>query len=148
MHDLYVYENGNLKNRKTNHIYHNLDRDGYIRVRQNNKEYRAHRIIWELFHGPIPEGLLVDHIDRNTQNNHIENLRLVTRNQNNWNSKGRGPLGKGVTKVGNKYRAKIMFKGETYSLGTFDTPEQASQEYIEAANILYGEYAPQPHQIF
>ena len=125
MHDLYTYDNGLLLNKKTGHIYCNLDRDNYIRVRRDGKEYRAHRIIWELFNGPIPETLLIDHIDRNTLNNRIENLRLVSRAQNNWNSKGRGNLGKGITKVGNKYRAKIMYRGETYSIGTFDTIEEA-----------------------
>lgn len=38
----------------------------------------AHRIIWELISGPIPEGLQIDHIDGDRLNNRIENLRLVT----------------------------------------------------------------------
>lgn len=147
MHDLYTYDNGLLLNKKTGHIYCNLDRDNYIRVRRDGKEYRAHRIIWELFNGPIPETLLIDHIDGDALNNRIENLRLVNRSQNNWNSKAKGPLCKGITKVGNKYRAKIMYKGETYSIGTFNTVEEASREYKEAAELLYGEYAPKPQSI-
>src|ERR1039458_968444 len=38
----------------------------------------AHHIIWEATNGPIPEGYLVHHIDKNKQNNDIENLQLVT----------------------------------------------------------------------
>lgn len=46
---------------------------------------RVHRMIWELTNGPIPDGLQVDHIDRNRQNNLIENLRVVTCAENNQN---------------------------------------------------------------
>lgn len=40
--------------------------------------YQVHRIIWEAFNGPIPEGLEIDHIDGNQSNNCLENLRAVS----------------------------------------------------------------------
>lgn len=144
---LYKYDSGNLLNKKTNHVYGNLDRDGYIRVRKDGKEYRAHRLIWQLFNGEIPEGMLIDHIDGNTSNNTIENLRLVTRQQNNANSKSTGTYPKGVTKVGTKYRARIWHLGVAYSLGTYSTPEEASETYNKKAIELNGEYArAYPHE--
>ena len=41
-----------------------------------------HRLVYETFNGEIPEGLEIDHIDRNKHNNKPENLRLVTRSEN------------------------------------------------------------------
>lgn len=143
-HKLYTYNDGLLISNLTGQPLSNEDRDGYIRVRVGGKEYRAHRVIWEMFNGPIPEGMLVDHIDRNVYNNRIENLRLVTRQQNNANRgniPGKYNLPKGVTKNGKRFRAKIYYKGEAVCLGTYDTPEEASMAYTEAAEILNGEFA-------
>ena len=42
---------------------------------------RLHRIIWEIANGPIPDGLEIDHINRNSLDNRLENLRLATRRQ-------------------------------------------------------------------
>lgn len=141
LQDRFIYEDGVLKSKRTGLPYCNYDRDGYIRVRFDNKEYRAHRIIWEMHNGPIPEGMLIDHIDRDVKNNNITNLRLATRQQNNSNKSGISNLPKGVTRTGGKYRAKITYKGETYSLGTFFTAEEAGREYTEAARLLNGEFA-------
>lgn len=141
--ELFEYDDGLLISKKTGTIYCNLDRDGYIRVRISGKEYRAHRIIWEMHNYEIPEGMLVDHIDRDVYNNRIENLRLVTRQQNNANSgKKYGELPKGVTRTGNMYRARIYHNGVHKSLGTFDNVEDAGYAYYEAASLLNGEYAP------
>ena len=54
-------------------------------VKVNGKVYRVHRIVYSLHHGDIPEGYVVDHIDRNPWNNIITNLRCVTQGQNNKN---------------------------------------------------------------
>jgi hypothetical protein len=43
---------------------------------------RGHRIVWESFNGKIPNGLEIDHIDRNKHNNKLKNLRLVTHSEN------------------------------------------------------------------
>lgn len=39
------------------------DRDGYGLFR-GNASGRAHRVAWELYRGPIPDGLVIDHICR------------------------------------------------------------------------------------
>ena len=51
------------------------------------KKLYAHRVAWMLTHGEIPDGLCIDHIDGDGLNNRIENLRLVTRTENQRNSK-------------------------------------------------------------
>ena len=46
------------------------------------KPHSLHRAVWEYHNGKIPEGMVIDHIDRNTDNNQIENLRCVTLSEN------------------------------------------------------------------
>lgn len=145
LNELFEYKDGNLLNKKTKHIYHNYDKEGYLRIRILGREYRGHRIIWELFNGPIPEGMLIDHIDGNKANNKIENLRLATRQQNNANSYGNKNAKipyKGITlNPGGRYRARIYHKGIHYSLGTFNTIEDAKAAYDNKAIELNGEFA-------
>lgn len=43
---------------------------------------RAHRYSWMLHHGPIPDGLTVDHLCRNIKCVNPQHLELVTRSEN------------------------------------------------------------------
>ena len=45
----------------------------------------VHRLVYEAFKGEIPDGLEIDHINRNRRNNNPDNLRVVTRSENNRN---------------------------------------------------------------
>lgn len=49
-------------------------------------KFSAHRVVWNLFNGEIPKGLVIDHIDGNPLNNNIKNLRVVSQAENNRNS--------------------------------------------------------------
>lgn len=40
---------------------------------------RLHRYMWEKYHGKIPKGFEVHHIDENKDNNEIENFELLTK---------------------------------------------------------------------
>lgn len=51
--------------------------DGYIIVRFNKKNFRAHRLAWIYMHGDIPNGMYIDHVNRDRSDNRISNLRLV-----------------------------------------------------------------------
>ena len=42
----------------------------------------AHRVVWETLRGPIPEGMQINHKDLNKQNNHPDNLEVVTGSEN------------------------------------------------------------------
>lgn len=52
------------------------------------KSYLCHRLVWILHHGDIPEGMEIDHIDGNSLNNVISNLRCI---DSLLNKRNRGP---------------------------------------------------------
>ena len=62
-------------------------RCGTWKVKLNYKLYLVHRVIWEIFYGKIPDGLVIDHIDGNSANNSIQNLRLVESKYNSRNQR-------------------------------------------------------------
>lgn len=71
----------------------------YFRVKHQDLYESVHRIIWELFNGPIPEGFIIDHLDGNPTNNCIGNLALKTVAENTRNSKRNIRNTSGVTGV-------------------------------------------------
>jgi hypothetical protein len=92
-----------------------------------------------------PKGKHVDHIDGNALNNQKSNLRLATPSQNQHNARLRidNPSGyKGVRlyKPSGKWQARISAQKKQYHLGYFDTIEEAHQAYIDASNLLHGEF--------
>ena len=42
-----------------------------------HKGRRLHRVVWEFYHGPVPKGYHVHHMDGNRANNQIENLECI-----------------------------------------------------------------------
>lgn len=93
---------------------------------------RGSSLKYKEFHRNVIEckdGLFVDHINRNRLDNRRCNLRLVTPFQNSLNrnvSKNSESGYLGVRKRENgKYQARITLDGKTYSLGSFDTIEEA-----------------------
>ena len=115
---------------------------GYIRVKINGERFSAHRVIWKLAYGSIPDHLQIDHINGITDDNRLENLRLVSGRQNQLNrgcDKGRGY--KGVYRKGNRWKAEITTREGRKYLGLFKTPEQAAIAYDSAARRWHGEHA-------
>ena len=55
----------------------------YLRVWINGRPRYIHRLVYETFVGPIPDGLQINHIDHNTHNNNLDNLELVSQRENN-----------------------------------------------------------------
>ena len=51
--------------------------DGYY----HNKGKVLHRVVWEEYHGEIPAGFVIHHVDGGKDNNHITNLRCLSRRE-------------------------------------------------------------------
>ncbi len=118
----------------------------YRLVRVNKVSYLAHRIIWELHHGEIEEGMVIDHINGDTLDNRLENLRVCTNTQNAQNiHAGRGIYSKlkGVSfhKKQKKWVAQININGKANWIGSFESQESAHQAYLNEANKHFGEFA-------
>lgn len=60
----------------------------------------VHRIIWEMLHGPIPDGMVVDHDNGDGADNSHTNLVLKTSSGNSRNRKKMGSNTSGVTGAG------------------------------------------------
>jgi len=60
-----------------------IHQTGYRHVTWKGKVHKVHRLIFLLEHGYIPKE--IDHINGDRQDNRLENLRSVTRSQNQFN---------------------------------------------------------------
>ena len=59
-----------------------LTHNGYGRVKVDGKAKRVHRVMWELRHGPIPDGMVVMHKCDNPKCCNPEHLELGTQREN------------------------------------------------------------------
>ena len=74
----------------------------------------------------------IDHISRNSLDNHISNLRCTSRTEQVLNrSTVINARGYHLT-VSGKYVAQITINNKNIYLGTYDTPEVAHNAYLEA----------------
>jgi len=112
---------------------------GYIQIRINKKLYKLHRLIYKYFNEAwditdTSYNNLIDHININSYDNRIENLRIATHSQNCRNQNKRKNCSskyKGIYwgKNNNKWQAKIRINGKVKYLGSFDNEEEAAEVY-------------------
>ena len=121
-----------------------VDRKGYIRLDVNYKKCRAHRLVFLMHKGYLPK--TIDHINGNTSDNRIENLRAATTAQNQYNRKlgSNNTSGfKGVSWDINRktWKGYIYVEGKRIHLGNFNTPEEADEVVRKAREELHGTFA-------
>jgi len=126
---------------KAGQLAGSIDGRGYLRTSIDGELIGNHLIIWIMHYGQTTKGLCIDHRDRNKLNNRIENLREITRTQNNLNSDSRlKARGISYDKVRHKWRAQISAENRNITLGRFDTEEEAHTAYREAYDELHGDF--------
>lgn len=141
---------------------HKGDYAGGYNVQNGNVRYtlrfdgifynNASKLLWILKNNkPWPTNqngkhFVLDHIDGNTQNNFISNIRPATSNQNNINAKLRFDNTSGYKGVSwdaytNKWKASCRFNNVLINIGRYDTKEEAAFAYNMKVLEIFGEYA-------
>lgn len=118
-------------------------KDKYSKVNVNGQMILRYRIIYLLVKGYVPKE--IDHINRNSQIDRIENLRAATHSNNAANSirkkNSTGYKGVHFCKSTGKYRAQIKKNYKKFHLGRYVTAKEAAIAYNKAALKLFGKFA-------
>lgn len=131
--------NGKHTGLSTGNSYYKVSVRTGIRTK---KYFQAHNVVWWLHNGEIPEGLEIDHINGVRTDNRIENLRLVTKLENSWNTTNNQgkTLPKGVSKNKNGFNARVRHNGKLH-FSYFPTQLEA-EDWVKAKRTeLHGVYA-------
>ena len=113
---------------------------GYIHIEFDGHSYGAHRLAWFYVYGAWPQGQ-IDHINGHRDDNRFANLRDVPRAHNLQNQRVAqadnvsGFLG--VSKVGARFKARIVVDGTQRQIGTFDTAEEAHEAYLRTKRQVH-----------
>ena len=140
--NLICYENGDIYRRFKNIGYKLIenkvnDGNGYNQVNCNGKMILRHRIISHAFLnldiGDFKQH--IDHIDHNRINNSINNLRIVTPQQNQFNQEK--ALGYTWNNQNKKYQAQIVLNKKLINLGLYDTKKKKKPDKLILMESLY-----------
>ena len=108
----------------------------YAQARVNITPTLLHRVLLD-----PPTGMVCDHRNGNTLDNRRPNLRVCTREQNQYNKRPirNGP--RGVYRDKKCWVAEIKKDGKRRKLGYFKTEDEAAEAYRRAALEAFGEFA-------
>lgn len=116
-----------------------IHENGYVFVQVFSQTMKAHRLAFLYMTGEHPE--FVDHINGGRSDNRWINLRDVSRNENAKNrcigsNNTSGALGVTWFSQTRQWRARINVNGVRYSLGLFDTFDDAVTARTGAQKLL------------
>ena len=116
----------------------------YRILQLNGVKQKLHRVIFLMHYGYLPAH--IDHIDGNSLNNKIENLRPATRSQNLCNTKlfinsNSGVKGVSWHTASKKWYVQVRLQGKAVYQKLFDDLELAALVAVEARHKYHGEFA-------
>jgi hypothetical protein len=149
LNSLFEYRNGELywkirQGRSWPGRLAGTNHKGYRRISIDHKLYLVHRLIFLYHHGWTPAE--IDHIDGNSSNSRIENLRAATPIQNNANRGLRinntsGVKGVCWRKDTKQWFVQVSVNGKYVVRKYIKDLELAELVAIEARNKYHGEFA-------
>ena len=111
-----------------------LHEDGYVFVSLHKKQTPLHRIVARFFHKETyKEGLVVNHIDGNKQNNFAENLEWVTQSENIRHSYKNNLQPKGLS----TYKGKLSAKQRQEVKDLWDSGEMSKREIARKYGVSH-----------
>jgi hypothetical protein len=133
-----------MKNPRWNHLKIKTNENGYKQITITPKQYLLHRVNYYAWNQEwnIHDSSKNNQIDHKkdkgnlpkNQYNNIENLRVVTSQQNHFNINCKGYYWDKKTQ---KWQAQIRVRGKNKHLGRFNTEDEARQAYLDAKKIYH-----------
>lgn len=126
------------------HKQHNRTTTRHVIIINSIKFYR-YKLVWILHGNEMISGKTLDHINRDSLNDKIENLRFASKEQQAGNCGKRSHNTTGYKWVSydkrrKKYYAQMNKNKHHIFLGYFDDPEEAHKAAKKAAAERYGEF--------
>jgi len=110
------------------------DARGYIKRRisylYSRHKYYEHRLVYLFHNKDMDQTLVVDHINGIRNDNRIENLRLVTHQENNFNTYKAVGFSWSKDSKKNPWLAYIMLNGRQINLGWYNNKLDARASYL------------------
>jgi len=106
----------------------------YHHIRVDRVLYKSHRLAWIYMYGEIDKSLQIDHINNDSTDNRLVNLRLVTGSENVKNKrkyKNNKSGHTGVLQRGNRWVATITCNRKKIHIGMYDTIDEAVEARLE-----------------
>jgi hypothetical protein len=109
---------------------------GYGQISDRGRPHVAHRLSYEWANGPIPDGMVVDHMCHNRLCVNPGHLRAITQKQNTENRRRGSVLGATRNQCGN-WVVRVKHNGRLHYGGTYGTVEEAAKVARDLRNELF-----------
>jgi hypothetical protein len=127
------------------------DKDGYqivnLSIENSKKTFRVHRLVMFVFKGfslsyksQLDTSLVIDHIDNDKKNNHLDNLQVISQRENTTKDKINGTskyVGVTWNKKDKRWKSCIRINGKQKYLGYFTDELKASEAYQKELKKLH-----------